>query len=102
MFLLGGLCLGAIFTERGSEYALISKEYLAQRSQPAMKRPRSFYVKSSGNQRMRLGPSPPMKTRYHQINPVDSIKNALPVFSCQTYTDYFFHLIFNKLSHLEK
>lgn len=71
---------------RSSECALISKEYLAEGSRPATKRPRSFYVKSSGNQQMRLGYSPPTETRYHQINPVDSIKNAPPVFSRRSCT----------------
>lgn len=73
-----------------SEYTLISKEYLADRSQAAMKHPRSFYVKSSGNQRIRLACTPQIEARYHQINPVDSIKNAPPVFTPTLHPDDFF------------
>lgn len=39
-----------------------------------MKHPRLFYVKSSGNQQMRLSSSMLIEMQYHQINLMDSIK----------------------------
>lgn len=49
-----------------------------------MKHSRFFYVKSSGNQQMRLS-STQIEMQYHQINLMDSIKNTLLAFSCQSY-----------------
>lgn len=76
---------------------LISKEYLTEQSQATMKHPRSFYVKSSGNQQLRLGSTPPMNVRYHQINPADLIKKMPGPLLCQRYTQIIlFTLFFNK------
>lgn len=50
-----------------------------------MKHSSSFYVKSSGNQQMRLSSSTLIEMQYHQINLMDSIKTTLLAFSCQSY-----------------
>lgn len=49
-----------------------------------MKHPRFFYVKSSGNQQMRLT-STLIEMQYHQINLMDSIRKILLGFSWQSY-----------------
>lgn len=50
-----------------------------------MKHPHFFYMRSSGNQQMRLSSSTLIEMQYHQINLMDSIKNPLLAFFSQSY-----------------